>query len=161
MLDGHEGNIKMLIRGIRQQDNGAGFSYLCRPDNFDDMYILSAENISVLIESCAEVSDELVIDMSCVCDIRNRRVFDLADRVLLVTDQSITAQTKLSQFTSQHNVFERIMAKSVLVANKGASTGNPPLGAVIRLPLVQSANASDVYKALSENSFDAQLAGGR
>jgi Mrp family chromosome partitioning ATPase len=155
MLDGHEGNIKMLIRGIRQQDSGAGFSYLCRPDNFDDMYILSAENISMLIESCAEVSDELVIDMSCVCDMRTRRVFDLADRVLLVTDQTSTAEIKLSQFTSQHNVFERIMEKSVLIANKGAASGDPPVEKAIRLPLVQSANAPDVYRALSENSFEA------
>jgi MinD-like ATPase involved in chromosome partitioning or flagellar assembly len=155
MLDNREGNVKMLIRGIRQQDNGVGFAYLCRPDNYDDMYILSAENMAVLIESCAEVTDELVIDMSCVCDRRTRRVFELADRVLLVTDPTSTAQTKLSQFTFQHNVFERISAKATLVANKGAEAGKPPISAVIRLPLVQSANASAVYRTLSASSFEA------
>jgi len=154
MLENREGNVKTLIRGIRRQDNGDGLAYFCKPDNFDDMNILSAENVSALITACAGVTDELVIDMSCVCDERARRVFELADRVLLVTDPTNTSQVKLSQFTSQHNVFSRIRAKSVLIANKGASPDGQFTDAVICFPLVQSADAHAVYTTLSNNSFE-------
>ena len=152
MLDNDEGNIKMLIRGIRCLDSGV--AYLCSPDNFDDMYILSADNISELIDSCSGVTDELVIDMSCVCDRRTRKVFDLANKVLLVTEPTKTAQIKLSQFASQHNVYERIREKSVLVANKGAAADTSLSDAVIHLPYVHSTDVSAVYKTLSASSFE-------
>jgi len=153
MLESSEGNIKTLIRGIRRLDSGAGVAYFNRPDNFDDMNILSAENVSMLVTGCAGVTDELVIDLSCVCDERTRRVFELADRILIVIDQTCTARTKLSQFKSQHNMFGRIKAKTVLVANKGATVGEPLVDTVVRLPHVQSTNETAIYKTLSGSSF--------
>ncbi|MCL2226608.1 MAG: hypothetical protein FWB97_03120 [Oscillospiraceae bacterium] len=149
MLDSGEGNIKMLIRGISQQDRGAGVGYFCRPENFDDMYALSAENIAELTTVCAGVTDELVIDMSCVCDWRTRKVFDLADKVLIVSDATATAEVKLSQFTSQHNVFESIKDKALFVANKGAEADTHFSGAFLRLPVVLSTDPTTVYKTLS------------
>ena len=149
LLENRVGNVQTLIRAIRRQDNGAGIAYFCKPDNFDDMNILSAENVSALVSACAGVTEELVIDMSCVCDERTRRVFELADRILIVTDTSGVAQFKLSQFTTQHNVFARIKSKMALVANKGANVGESQIDVVIRLPHVQSTNASVVYKTLS------------
>jgi len=154
MLDNNEGNIKILIRGIRRQDSG-GVSYFCHPDNFDDMNVLSVENVSALVSACAGVTDELVVDMSCVCDDRTRQVFDLADKVLLVVDQTSVAHFKLSQFTSQHDAFESISEKTVLVANKDATVSGQAVGAVAFLPLVPSADPSVVYRALSSYSFGA------
>ena len=149
MLENHEGNVKMLIQGIRRYDSNTGVAYFCRPDNFDDMNILSTENVTVLVDACAGATDELVIDMSCVCDERARQIFGFADQILLVTDTSIIAQIKLSQFTSQHHIFERIKDKAVLVANKGAETIEALTDTVISLPFVQSADVSAVYHALS------------
>ena len=151
MLEAREGNVKMLIRGIRCQ--AGGVAYFNRPENFDDMNILSAENVAVLIEACSELTDELIIDLSCVCGERERQVFELADKILLVTDMSNTAQMKLSQFASQHNIFECIREKSTLVNNKGAATGTPLLDSVVSLPLVRSADAVAVYKTLSGYSL--------
>jgi len=153
MIESQEGNIKLLIRGIRQFSSDAGVSYLGRPGNFDDMNILSSEDVVALITACSDSADELIIDMSSACDERTRQAFELADRILLVTDPSSTAQTKYSQFVSQHNVFENIRMKSVLVANRGASVGDSLVGAVVRLPIVQSTDPTVVYKALSCNSF--------
>jgi len=154
MLESDEGNVKMLVRSIRKQDSGSGVAYFCRPDNFDDMYALSTENISELVTSCAEVTDELVIDMSCICDRRARQVFDLADKILLVTAPTATAQVKLAQFASQHNVFKRIRNKSTLVLNKGANPCDAPLtDEIISLPLVSSSDSSVVYKTLSDCCF--------
>ena len=155
MLEIGEGNIKMLLRSIRQQDGGSEISYYCRPENFDDMNILTTENTSALIGTCSEVTDELVVDLSCSCDERTRKIFELADRVLLVTDGTTTATTKYSQFAFQNSVFQRIKGKMALVANKGAAVSEVLVDEVIYLPLVQSDDSAAVYKTLS-----AVLAGG-
>jgi len=157
MLENREGNVKTLIRGIRKQDIESGVAYFCRPDNYDDMNILSVENISALLSACSGVTDELVIDMACTCDERSREIFELSDRVFLVTDPAGTSQAKILQFILQHNVFTRIRAKTVLIANKAAAPGGLPVESVIRLPHIQSLDASAVYKALSGNSFESQV----
>jgi len=154
MLENREGSVGVLIRGIKCSDRDTGVAYLCRPDNFDDMNILSTENVAELIDACAGVMEELVIDMSCLCDERTRQIFKYADRVFLITDPTNTAQTKLSQFAAQHNVFERIKDKAVLVANKGAVINDLLTDAIITLPLVQSADASAVNSTLSGCSFN-------
>ena len=151
MLEAHEGNLKMLVQGIACKDGGV--AYFCKPENFDDMNILTPENLALLIEACAGLADELVIDMSCVCDESARRVFELADDVLVVADASAATQAKLSQFASQNNVFEHIRAKACLVKNKGAQIDVPIVDSAISLPLVQNANPSVVYKALSVCDF--------
>ncbi|MCL2151939.1 MAG: hypothetical protein FWH57_03100 [Oscillospiraceae bacterium] len=154
MLDNSEGNVGMLIQGLRKFDGETGVAYFRGPENFDDINILSTENVKALVEACAGATEELVVDMSCLCDERARHIFERADRVLIVTDASITAQTKLLQFTAQHHIFERIKDKAVLVANKGATLASPPTGVVITLPLVRSVDASVVYKTLSGCSFE-------
>ena len=145
---------ELLIRGLRQQDSGTGITYFCHAENFDDINILSAEDIVSLISACAAETDELVIDLPCACDERIRQVFEVADKLVLVTDATKTAQQKLQQFISQNNVFERVRKKSVLVANKGAFISEPPVDTIINLPLVQSVDASAVYKTLSSNPFN-------
>ena len=153
MLETGEGNIKMLIRSIRQQDDSSDVMYFSRPENFDDMNILNAENIAELLDACSEVADELVVDMSCACDERTQTVFELADRIFLVTDASHTAQIKYSQFVSQHNIFRNIREKAALVANKGAVISDPLVDEVIHLPAVQSPDAATVFSTLSGVSF--------
>jgi len=147
MLDTQEGNIKMLIRAISSHDKG--ITYLCEPDNFDDMCVLSSDNIRELVRACAELSDELVIDLSCSCDIRTCTVFDIADRILIVTEQTTSAEYKLNQFTAQNNIFERIKDKTAIVANKGASITDPPTDNVISLPHIQANDAISVCGVLS------------
>jgi len=152
MLDNHDGNIKMLIQGICC--NESGITYLCSPDNFDDMCILSSENINDLIVSCAGLADELVIDLSSSYDARTRMAFEHADKILIVTDHAAPAGVKLAQFTSQNDVFENIKDKTVLVANKGGSLNEPYTGSMIFLPFIHSNNAEEIFKTLSVNSFD-------
>jgi len=151
MLEAHEGNIRMLIRSIRKLDASIGISYLLGPENYDDINILSENDVAALVTACAGETDELVIDLSSVCDERTRRIFELADRVFLVTDPSATARIKYSQFASQHNVFERVRGKAALVANRGAVPGESPVDTVITLPYVQSADASVVCRTLTHS----------
>ena len=156
MLDNHEGNLKMLLRGIRRQDNGSGISYFCHPENFDDMNILSVEDAAVLITACSGITEELVVDLSCICNMRTWRIFELADRIFIVVNDTQSSQIKLSQFIAQHNVFERIRAKTAIVANKGAHINHPLIDIAISLPPVLVDCESELFKTLSA-SFAEQV----
>jgi len=151
MLDDNNGNVKMLIQGISCKDKG--ITYLCKPDNYDDMCVLSSDNISELITVCAELADELVIDLSCSCDKRVIKVFGLADKILIVTEDSGSAKSKLEQFILQNDVFENIKDKSVLIANKGAVINHSPINNAISLPFVQISDPLAICGTLSETRF--------
>ena len=149
MFESGEGDIKMMIRGICQQDKETGVTYFCRPENFDDIYALTAENIADLAAACAGVTEELVIDLSCDCDLKAKKVFALADKVMIVTDQSATSEVKLLQFISQNNVFENIKEKLTLIANKGAAAEKGYCSEIFYLPLVSTSDPMLVCKTLS------------
>ena len=147
-------DLAMLLMGIRQQDSGSGISYFCGPENYDDMNILTVDDLTALVTACATGTEELIIDLSSQCDERVWRIFELADTVLLVCDASTASIVKLPQFINQHNIFQKIHGKSVLVANKGS---HPEQGAFqwsLQLPLVQSKDAVSVYKTLSGSPFE-------
>jgi len=151
MLENRDGNLNMLIRGVSCCDKG--ITFLCGPDNYEDMYLLSDKNVHELVTCCSGLSEELVIDLSSICDTRTKKVFELADNILIVTLQSDPAKTKLAQFISQNNVFESIQEKVTLIANMGAVINEPAIGPVISLPFVQSGDAIGVCKALSETEL--------
>jgi len=149
MLEKNTGNLKMLIQAIIRKDADSGIHYFRGPENYDDVNILSEEDASALLTACAGVTEELVVDLPSSCDVRTRQVFRLADRVLLVTDQSSASAAKLRQFVSQHSVFEQFKSKLVLVANKGSAYSDHEFAEAISLPLAQSADPATVSKALS------------
>lgn len=147
-------NVHMFLMGIRQQDSGSGITYFCGPDNYEDISILTVEDIDTLVNACSSWTDELVIDLSSLCDERIQKVFELADAVLLVCDSSSTSQVKFRQFTNQNNVYQRIQAKSVLVNNKGATVTDSNINKTIQLPYVRSTEPISVYKTLSGSNFE-------
>lgn len=147
-------DLAMLLMGIRQQDSGSGISYFCGPDNYDDMNILTADDLTLLIAACAANTKELIIDLASQCDGRVWKIFELADTVLLVCDASAVSRAKLQQFTNQHNIFQQIREKSVLVANKGSHVEQTPFQRSLQLPLIQSGDATSVYKTLSGSLFE-------
>jgi len=147
MLETDAGNTKMFIQGICAQRNG--IKYLAPPENYEDMCILTTENIRELVSCCADISDELIIDMSCICDTRTKQVFEMADKVLLTIDNTETAGHKLAQFISQSNVYESIKDKITLVANKGAVQTAVISENFISLPYIESTDTQYIYKALA------------
>jgi len=149
-----ESNVHMFLTGIRQMDGGSGISYFSGPENYDDMNILSANDLETLINACVIEMDELVIDLSSQCDARVQKILNMADMVLLVCDATSTSQIKMRQFLNQHNVFGQINAKTVLVSNKGAKNYGTGIRKEIQLPYIQSADPVSVFKALSGANFD-------
>jgi len=152
-----ESNVNLIFRSIRQQDSGTGIFYFCGPENYDDINILTADDIELLLNACAADIDELIIDLPSVCDERIQKIMAAAGAVFLVCDPTLTSQVKLRQFMNQHNVYEHIRAKIVLVCNKGAKTDEASMSGAhrtVRLPRVQSADPVSVYKTLSSGNFD-------
>ena len=148
MLESTEGNIEMFIQGISSHDKN--ITFLSSPDNYDDMCILSNENVKELVSSCAKLADELIIDLSCACDIRVKEIFEMANKIFIVTDKTSTAGIKLTQFMTQNNVFELIKDKVTIVANKDAVIDEPKCGSVISLPYLQAVDTCALCTSLSE-----------
>jgi cellulose biosynthesis protein BcsQ len=148
------GNVALLLQAIVLKDSGSGISYFSPPNNYDDMNELTAEDIEALVAAVSDNSDELVIDLPSVCDERRRKVLEAADVVYLVTDGSRTATSKLQQFVTQHNLFEQIRMKLVLVANKGAKVNDTRFNRTVYLPQVSASDPVSVYKTLSGVSFE-------
>jgi len=148
-----DSNVHMLLLSLRQRDNDSGIHYFCEPENYDDINILTGNDVETLVRACAKEIDELVIDLPSQCDERVEKVFELADVVFVVCDSSVTSQIKLRQFINQHDISHRIYKKIVLINNKGAVETETGIDKTIWLPLIQSADPISVYKMLSGSSL--------
>ena len=76
VLERLDADVEVLVQGIRQQDSGSGIYYLCRPDNYDDLNILTLDDVKRLLEGCAAGVDELIIDMGNDCNQINRYLME-------------------------------------------------------------------------------------
>ena len=153
-----DGNIQLLLRSIQQEDSASGILYFCRPDNYDDIQALTNEDVIMLANAGAEGADELVLDLGSTYDLKIRALLELADRVFLVCDTSRTSQVKLEQFRYQHDLFERIVNKTVFIINKGNYVMEAQNDQTIVLPQVQSEDPVVIYKTLSGGYFNKQNA---
>ena len=142
-------NIEMLLRSIRQQDGSSGIYYFGQPENYDDINELTEDDLSILVENCADSVDELVIDLSSSCNGRTIKLFEMADSILLVVDSSRVSRVKWGQFTSQNKVYKDIQHKSVMILNRAARMEQSGDIKMILLPVVQSNDPVVVYKTLS------------
>ena len=146
-----DSNVAMLFQSIRLQDGDTGIYYFCQPENYDDINVLTADDAELLIESCAEGVDEVVVDLSSVCDEKTKRLLQKAERVLLVLDQTRTGKAKWEQFQNQNSIYKDTYSKMTLIANRGMRTEGLQAARVVSLPAIQSEDPVVVYKTLSSN----------
>lgn len=146
-----DSNVELLLQGIRQTDPGSGLFYYARPDNYDDISILTSEDMRKLACASAMGVDEVVVDLGSSFDQRTSMLMDLADRTIVVVDPTKNSQMKWQQFCTQHNVYEKIKEKMILTANKGARAVRAEQ--TVSLPMVQSDDPVVVYKTLSAGYF--------
>ena len=118
--------------------------------NYDDMNILTPEDVVRLLEGCAANADEVVVDLGSACDGRTRKILDLADQVWLVGDGSMVCRAKCHQFRTQHDVYGEIAPKLTVVANRGARNVALPEERELSLPKVNADDPAAVYRALAE-----------
>ena len=143
------GDVSLLIQSIRTEDVGTGISYFGRPQNYDDLNVLTSAELNGLLAGCASVADELVVDLGSSCSPAAVQVLDTADSVLLVADSSAVCASKCEQFRTQHNVYDRISEKLTVVANCGARNVAKESEKLLSLPKVDSTDPAVVYKTLS------------
>lgn len=144
-----DSNIELLLRSIRQEDSGTGILYFGQPENYDDINILTPDDVRNLVDGCAKGVDELVIDLSSVCNENVRKILDFANQVFIVLDSSRVSAAKWNQFQTQNNVYDQIRSKIVLIGNKGAALDGSSVNGQVTLPVVQSSDPVAVYKTLS------------
>ena len=149
-----DSNVQMFLMGIRQQDSATGISYFCGPENYEDINILTVDDIQILLDACATGIDELVIDLSSQCDERIQKILDIVDKILLVCDSSSTSQVKIKQFINQHNLFEKIEYKTLLVNNKGSKFSDEKINKSVQLQYASIADPISVFKSLSSANFE-------
>lgn len=147
-----DSNVELLLQSIRKTDSGSGIFYYGQPDNYDDIEILTAEDMRNLVTSSAKNVDEVVVDMGNGYDQRTAALMDLANTVMAVIDNTRAAYVKWQQFCTQHSVYEKIQTKLLLVANRGARLEQ--MRQAVTLPLVQSEDPVVVYKTLSAGYFN-------
>lgn len=145
---------ELLGQGIRQEDHSSGIFYFGKPDNYDDINILTKDDIEQLITGCARSADELVIDLGSTYDAKTRHILELADCVMVVLDATAGCRAKWQQFAAQHDTFELIKDKTTLVLNRGAAADGSPVAKTVSLPIVQSTDPAIVFKTLSSGYFD-------
>lgn len=146
-----DSNVGLLLQSIRQTDAGSGLLYFCRPNNYDDIGILTAADVENLVLSSTKDVDEVVVDLGDFYDQRTAALMELADTVIAVLDGTRCAEVKWQQFRTQHSTYERVESKLLLVSNRGARIG--AVQEAIELPLVQSDDPVVVYKTLSAGYF--------
>jgi len=153
VFDKLDGRAELTLQGIRQEDNGSGICYFCRPDNYEDISLLTGEDVVRLAEAAAAGADEMVADLGAGYDQKTAALLELADVVLLVADGSAVCRMKLEQFQTQHELYGKIRGKSVLVANRGGRYDASLAASQVTLPQVKSGDPVVVYKTLSAGYF--------
>lgn len=150
-----ESDTGLLVQSILQTDPASGVCYFSPPENYDDVRVLSPDDVESIALACAKNADELVVDLGSVYDKKTRRLFQLADSVFLVSDGSPIGNAKLEQFFTQHSEYEQITRKITRIANKGSRADLSAGGSAVMLPMVQSPNPAVVFKNLSAGYFQA------
>lgn len=144
-----DSNVELLLQSVRQQDSGSGIFYFSQPENYDDINILTSKDIRNLVDGCSKGVDELVIDLSSICNEKICKVLDFASQIFIVLDGSRVSAAKWTQFQTQNNVYEQVRSKVKLVGNKGATLDASSVNGLVSLPYVQSSDPVAIYKTLS------------
>lgn len=147
-----DSNLDLVVKSAKQKDSGTGISYFGVPENYDDIDAIEVDDIKTFLKACVDNSDEVVIDISSLCNKKTKAVFDMVDRIFIVCDNSESSRIKLNQFVGQHYIWAEISHKVSVVGNKGCKNN---LGVdQISLPMVKSSNEINVFKTLSAENFE-------
>lgn len=147
-------NMDILLTSLKKKDNATGVTYLGVPDNYDDMNILTVDDVKEVLAICSKQCDELVVDLSSCCDEKVKYILENADHMLAVIDSTTTSMVKWSQFRTQSNLFDKLKTKIVLIANKGAVYNGEDVKKVYQFPTIKTDDAIAVYKTLSAREFE-------
>lgn len=146
-----EGNLQILLQSLWTEDRASGVFYYGKPENYDDINVLTPDDVHMLLCACANVADAVIVDCGNMCGQKTKVVFDLAQQIHVVMDGTLCGQRKWDQFCTQNNIFEDIREKVTVVRNRGAAVSALyGVGRTVALPVVDSTDPKVVYKRLSQ-----------
>lgn len=145
-----DGDVALMFQSIQMEDSGSGIIYFGCPRNYDDINILTEDDIGALLEGCAVNYDELVVDLGSYSSRPVCRALALADQVFLVADSSAVCRAKCDQFRTQHSLYSDLGEKLTVIANRGARGVAAQGETCISLPRVETDQAAAVYKTLAQ-----------
>lgn len=144
---------ELALQSIRQEDTGSGICFFQPPENYEDVSLLTEEDVVCLTDAAAADADELVVDLGAGFDRRTAALLELADTILLTLDGSRLCRTKWEAFRTQHELYGKLREKTVLIANRGSRYDAALTVSAVSLPLVKSDDPVVVYKTLSAGYF--------
>lgn len=144
---------ELTLQSIRQEDSGSGIYFFCKPDNYEDIAILTGEDAVRMAGAAAMESEELIVDLGSVYDQKTAALLEMADSVLFVLDGSKPCRVKWEQFQTQQELYEKLQRKGILVINRGGRYVGPAPMPCVNLPQVRSEDPCVVYKTLSAGYF--------
>lgn len=146
-LKSKNGNLELRLESIIQTDqSGVDFFHTCK--NAYDMFELQSDEIETLVSAVSNVKkyDEIVIDISdSSMDRQIKLMKNIVDKIIYVSDGSMTGNKKFEQFCDVIRVLEQrnsfnVLEKMILLYNRYSSktskqlkkTAVPVLGGIHR-----------------------------
>lgn len=143
------GNLAMLMKSMLLEDSGTGIRYFAMPENYDDIAILSEEEVETIVGAAAQIADVVVIDSGNAMDDRTKKLMLMADKVFAVLNRSPVTAEKWKQFCAQGNFFRQIQERIWLVCNQGVAGDSGGLAGKVNLPMIQKNDPVVVVKNLT------------
>ena len=146
---------QMLVKKI-SKDKNTGVMYLTRESKTLDSYYMNAEEISHMVEAVIEtgMANVVVVDTSTEINFLNRKVFEIADYMLMVVNQNIQVTYKTNSFMKQGEVVEPIKDKIKFVINQGKEAGiNKDIEVIARIDKLYATNPLGLCEYIAQNHF--------
>lgn len=146
-------NFAMKLQGLLQTKTENLF-YLNHFDSPNDIYEMKPEELAELIASILGTGlfDFLVIDMGISMDERAIRVYEAADRIVIVEKPDAMASKKLETFFRQTHIMQEYGKKMSRLLNFVAGRMNPEtaqIPVIGRINLVQNPDAAQLITMLA------------
>lgn len=100
-------------------EKAENFYYLKHFDSPNDIYALSEDEISELLENIASsgLFEYLIIDMGTSVNSQSQRIFEAADKILLIERCDCISQMKMTSFVSQIHIMNNFSQKMLRMIN--------------------------------------------
>lgn len=107
-------------------DKGENFYYLKHFDSPNDIYALSDDEVTELLDNIASsgLFDYVIVDMGTSVNNQSQRIFEAADKILLIERCDYISQMKMSSFLSQVHIINNYAQKMIRMINFSNGSGS-------------------------------------
>lgn len=115
---GEDINFTMKIQGMLQS-HGNNLFYLSHFDSPNDIYDIELDELQEILEIIKGTGlfDCIIIDMSSSLDEKNKKIFELSDKIIVVERANRVSMEKLKSFYGQTYIINENLSKIVRVMN--------------------------------------------